>query len=1103
MFGNEFNIKMDNNYKQFVDKLNSYIRKFYFFQLIRGFIFFMVLIVLYFSCIVILEFFNYFDPKIKLFILLFTFLITIFIFIYFLLIPVIKLFGFGNRLTYYDVSSLLSKTYPDIKDKLINVIELANEKDTVYSSNLKNASIDQKILELKVFSFADAIRFKDLKVIFGIFSIALVLFFTGLITFPDLFRDSSVRLVHFHEKFIKPAPYAFLLENKDFELVTGESIELKLKCEGNDLPKMMYVTISGNNFLMKLDGDLFTYTIENINSSISFYFSDRKYFSEVYKVSVLNKPYISSFSVDITPPSYTNIVSETIHNAGDLKIISGTKVQWRFNTVDTDSLTILFSDSAKAIGIKNDKSFEITRTIYNDSEYRIVISNLKLKDENSLVYKIRTTSDLFPEIKVVQVRDSIDFKNFYFKGNIIDDFGFSQLDFNINVDGKDSIFKVPFTPFLLNQDFYYSFNFESVKLLGKSFKYYFSVNDNDFIQHFKRSISETFTFTFPDYQDITSKENSDLNSIDDLFKKSSRLTKEIQEEFENFKMKQINSELSEWEKFQTVKDIMGKKTELEDVLKEISQQNKDANNFTNSFTEEKQDLVNKQQQIEELLKEVFSDDLKKLFDEFNELAKQFDSKKFDQLSKDMDSKMEDLSKQLDKNMQLLKKMKVEQKTERILQELKNLSESEKTVLDKLEHNYDLKIVNTEENENSTLLKSIETEYQGAVEINKTLEKPINLFNFDSEFSGIKENYTEILKDSEKGNKRRTSSGVEKNIKNIDQLIFAMDQMLKSGKKKQDQANIEDLKQILENLITVSFDQEKLLNKLSNVDYNNPLINDVKVKQLNLQNQVVFIKDSLYALSKRSPEISSIINKEMLDLTNSTNSAFENMQSGNLGGSRMYQQYGITASNNLALFLSEALENIKNQEKNGQPGDGDCDKPGGKGSKPGMKKLKDSQSSMKDQLQQMIDQMKKGEMGKMSKSIGQTLAQQEIMQQLIREMLNGKSVGSKAGEQLKAIDQLLEQSRKDLINKNISSELINRQNLILSKLLDAEKSEIERDFEDKRESKTAVDVKKVNPEGYFQYNKMHKNENDLLKLSNYKLKNFYDQKYNQFINQIKN
>jgi len=82
-------------------------------------------------------------------------------------------------------------------------------------------------------------------------------------------------------------------------------------------------------------------------------------------------------------------------------------------------------------------------------------------------------------------------------------------------------------------------------------------------------------------------------------------------------------------------------------------------------------------------------------------------------------------------------------------------------------------------------------------------------------------------------------------------------------------------------------------------------------------------------------------------------------------------------------------------------------------------------------------------------------------------------------------------------------LINRQNLILSKLLEAEKSEIERDFEDERESKTANDIKKVNPEGYFEFNNKTKNENELLKRSNYQLRNFYDQKYNNFLNQIKN
>jgi hypothetical protein len=1094
---------MDKSYKQFVDKLNSYISKFYLYQLIRGLLLFVLLFVMYYSFVSSLEYFNYFNPTVKLSIVIVTLFFTGFIFIYFLFIPTIKLFGIGKLLTYYDVSKQLSKIYPEIKDKLINIVELESETASVYSNELKNASIDQKIRELSIFKFSESIKFKDLKVVFILLLSVLFLFIVAFSFSPDFFKESSVRLIHFQQKFEKPAPYTFHFKTNKLEIISGESIDLELECPGKVTPEMMYINLSGNNYLMTKDQGLFKYRIENVNSSISIFFTDKKYVSDIYRVTVLNKPFISSFSVDIQPPSYTNLSTEHLQNVGDLKIASGTNVSWSFIAVDTDSLTMIFNDSTKLIGEKNGNIFEVARTLRSDVEYLISVRNSKLKDENNLVYKIQTISDLYPEIKVVQVNDSMDFKIFHFKGNIVDDYGFNKLDFTISAEGKDSSFTIPFIPFMLNQDFYYTFDFESVKNFGKSIKYYFSVYDNDFVNHFKKSVSETFTFTFPDYQDILAKENSDQNTIDQLFKKSEKLTEEIQQEFKDFKMKQINSELSEWEKFQTVKDIMSKKTDLENVLNQIKQQNKDANNFLNSFSEEKSDILKKQQQIDELLKDVLSDELKKLFEEFNELAKQFDSKKFDQLSKDMDSGLDDLAKQLDKNVQLLKKMKVEQKVERVIEELKKLAISEKKNLEKLEKRSYLISINDDEKRNESQLKDLENDYNGALEINKDLEKPMNLFNFDNEFSTIKQNYSKVLNESEKGNKRKTSEGIENNSKSLDQLVFALDQMLKNNKSKQNKANIEDIKQILDNLIIVSFDQEKVLNKFNSVDFNNPLINDLKIKQKNLQGQVIFVKDSLYALAKRTPEISSVINKEMLGLENSVVSAFDNLELGNLGGSRMYQQYGITAANNLALFLSEALESIKEKEKNSMPGDGDPENSDKKSSKSGMKSLKESQSSIKEQMQQMIDQMKNGDMGKMSKSIGQTIAQQEIMQQLIRDMVNSGSVGSKASDQLKAIDQLLEQSRRDLINRNVTNELINRQNLILSKLLDAEKSEIERDTEEKRESKTATDVKKSNPEGYFEYNNKIKNENELIKRGNFKLRSFYDQKYNNFLNQIKN
>lgn len=1094
---------MDKNYKQFVDKLNSYIRKFYLYQLIRGLMLFILIIIAYSGLISLLEYFSYFDPKVKLSIAIFTVLLTLFVFIYFIIRPFIKLFGIGKVLTFYDVSALLSKKYPEIKDRLINIIELSVESHPNYSSELTKASINQKINELKVFSFSDAIRLKDLKAVFIVF-LGITLFFSvWFISFPDLFKESSVRLIRYQQKFEKPAPFTFILKNTDLEVVIGESIKLELACEGNEIPAMMYVNIGGNNYLMASEDGLFQYTIENVNSSFSIYFTDKKYISDDFKISVISKPFISEFTVDIQAPFYTGLQTESLQNIGDLKIASGTIVKWKFKTVDTDSLEILFSDSSKISGIRDGNIFEVKKIFLQNTEYRISIKNSRLKDENSLVYKVQVAPDLFPEIKVVQVRDTIDFRRFHFKGNIIDDYGFHQLAFIIAVEGKDSLISIPVTPFFLNQDFYYSFDFESVKNFGKSFKYYFAVSDNDFINHFKQTISETFTFSFPDYQEILAKENADMNSIDQLLKKSSKLTEEIQQEFKNFKMKQINSNMSDYEKFQTVKDIVNKKNELENVLEQIAQQNKDANNFLNSFSEDKAELLKKQQQIDELLNEVFSDELKKLFEEFNELAKQFDSKKFDQLSKEMNTGLDDLSKQLDKNMELLKKMKVEQKVERVLGELKKLAVSEKQIQEEIKDRDNLDKVAESEKKNSDHLTEIEKDYKDATDFNSTLDKPMNLFELDTEFKNIKENYRDVLEEVEKKNRKKASDKIGENSKALEELAFSVDQMLKSNKKKENKVNIEDLKQILDNLILVSFDQEKLLNTLAKIDYNNPLINQLKINQKNMYSQIRFVKDSLYSLSKRTPEISSVINTELLALENNVVSSFDNLESGNIGGARMYQQYVITAANNLALFLSEALDNLKKQEEASGSGDEDCDKPGGKGSKPSMSSLKDSQNSIKEQLQQMIDQMKSGDMGKLSKSIGQTIAQQEIMQQLIRDMLSGATMGKEAKGQLQAVEQLLEQSRKDLINKNISNELINRQNLILSKLLEAEKSEIERDFDEKRESKTAIEIKKANPEGYFEYNNKTKNENEILKRSNYQLRNFYDQKYNNFLNQIKN
>ena len=52
--------------------------------------------------------------------------------------------------------------------------------------------------------------------------------------------------------------------------------------------------------------------------------------------------------------------------------------------------------------------------------------------------------------------------------------------------------------------------------------------------------------------------------------------------------------------FARLNEIIEKRKTLEDVLQEISEKNEDLNNFKNSFSEEKTDIIEKQKQIEEL-----------------------------------------------------------------------------------------------------------------------------------------------------------------------------------------------------------------------------------------------------------------------------------------------------------------------------------------------------------------------------------------------------------------------------------------------------------------------------------------------------------------------
>ena len=209
--------------------------------------------------------------------------------------------------------------------------------------------------------------------------------------------------------------------------------------------------------------------------------------------------------------------------------------------------------------------------------------------------------------------------------------------------------------------------------------------------------------------------------------------------------------------------------------------------------------------------------------------------------------------------------------------------------------------------------------------------------------------------------------------------------------------------------------------------------------------------------------------------------------------------------------------MQSQAQSQIPGMGSCNKPGGKGSpKPSAGNMKKLQQSLNQQIEALKKAMeeggkkdgsKKGKDGKsgpdgmggtggMSEQLVKLAAQQEALRQMMQELMN--EGGGNPG-QMKNTMKEMEQTETELVNKMITQETIKRQQEILTKLLDYEKAEKEREQDNKRESKEGKNEQNRNQNQFLEYNLQKQKEAELLKTLPPSLTPYYKHKVNDYFN----
>tara|TARA_R110002072_G_scaffold165900_2_gene319153 strand:+ start:2580 stop:6002 length:3423 start_codon:yes stop_codon:yes gene_type:complete len=1089
-----------NNFKDIQSKLESFIRRYYTNELLKGAILFFAIGLLYFLFTLFIEHILWLNTTSRTVLFWLFIAVELGLLIKFIFIPLAKLFKLQKGINYEVASKIIGKHFPEVNDKLLNVLQL-NENTS--KSELLLASIDQKSSELKPIPFKLAVNFKNnigyLKYAAIPIAILLLTFFTGNF---DWFNDSYKRVVHYKTAYEPPAPFQFFVVNESLDAIENKDFKLIVKTTGEVTPESAQIIYNDETYFLqqKAVGE-FEYVFTQPKDPITFQLLANDVTSKPYTIDVVETPSLLSFEMVLDYPGYTKKKDEILKSTGNALVPEGTRVKWQLKTKSTDEVFLYAKDT---VGFSSDKAgvFEASKRVFSNFDYTLSTSNKNLKDYENLAFSIDVVKDEYPEINLKVEKDSLDLQTLYFYGQVSDDYGFNklQLVYYPSVNEKDKLFEaIPISNSNIAEfisAFPNNLNIEE----GISYELYFQVFDNDIVNRFKSAKSNVFTYRKRTKDEETQKNleeqnetikdlNKSLEKFDEQEKKLEELTKTQKEKSNlNFNDKK---KLESFFKRQKQQDEMMKNfnKKLKDNLEEFQKDNPKEDQFKEDLKERLKDNEEKLKKDEKLLKEI---------EKLQEKIKQEDLiKKLEELAKQNKNK----KRSLEQLLELTKRFYVEKKLEKLRDDLEKLADEQEKLSDKSEEE------NTKEKQDD-LNKQFEAFKKQIEELerdSKALKKPIEI---PRDKLDEKEVEKEQQKASEELEKKEQNEGSEQgqkepteeqkqNLKNaqksqkkaaqkMKQMSKQMQSSMQSGGGEQMQEDADVLRQILDNLVLFSFNQEALMDQFKSIEINHNKFATYLKKQNNLREHFEHIDDSLFALSLRQPKLSEQVNKEITEVYYNIDKALGLLAENQLYQGVSNQQFTVTAANNLADFLSNVLDNMQENMNMsaGKGGEGDMQLPDiimsqeqlNKMMEDGMKKgeqgkPKEGEGKQEGQGEKEGEKGKEGKSGKEGKEKGKEgqqtggegegtnedlnglLYQIYQQQQQLRQALQDKLAKEGKSGNGDALVRKMEDIELDLLNKGFTQQTLQKMMELKHQLLKLENATFQQGEDNKRESET--------------------------------------------------
>lgn len=1003
----------------------------------------------------------------------------------FVVLPFLRRLGVIRSLSDQHLARVVGAVFPQIQDRLVNLLQLYTQDrgpERRYSSELIDAAGRELAAEIRPLDLRTAVDRSPVRLARRGLSIAAVAAVVLLGLFPRSFTASLDRLLHFDVQFASLNAVEFSFETETDQILKGSAFSAIVRVHpaspNQDIDLGATLTFlwqpedqaSPDRIVLQPESaGVYRATIPDVRSNAVYRARFNGYESDLHALTVLDPPALRSFRVRLDYPRYTGLPPKLQEEfVGDIAALPGTMVTLTGSaSKELASAEVRFSDGIPRPAEVLGRSFTVRFPVTVTTGYTLALTDQKSLDlPDPIAYSIVLIDDEPPTIELLQPGRNLDIAGegvLPLLARISDDYGFSSLRLAYRLTQSryerpwpaERFLNIPLpTGTRTAADISYAWSLEPLDLVPEDVvEYAIEVFDNDVVRGPKSARTPLFLLRLPSLDEVfADADNTQHLSLDEM-RQSLQETEELKETLDQIEQDMKQNKPLDWQQQKTLEELSKK---YDEIQKSITAVQDELERMIASMQQQDAltgETLEKYLELQELFEQLDSAELQQALQQLQQAMQNVNRQQLQEAMQQLKFSEDRFRASIERTINLLKRIQIEQKLDEAIRRADDLrlrqSELRDATSDSREAFAQQEIARQQEDleRAQRSLEASTREVQERMEeffAEMPLDRMEDLNQQLSQQQLVEQmqRAARQLRGGQPQSAQQTQSQIVQQLDNLSDDLRAIQQQLLE---QQSQYTINALRQAAQNLLELSKRQEGLKNESANASANSPGIRQNAQEQRRMMEALTKIAQNLAELGQRSFAVTPQMARSVGEALRAMQNALGSLDMRNGQAAARNQTDAMGALNSSAMAAQDALEALMQGGSGGGPG----------GLMQQLQALAGQQQSLNARTQSMEAAAQAARLA------AEQAAIQKSLEQLHQEAQRAGEEDRLLGD-LDRVAQEMNEVVRALEQQNINPETLQRQERILSRLLDASRSMRERDFEKRRKATTGTAVARTGP-----------------------------------------